>query len=83
MQRIRNILVEALVQCSLKSANFDGNWIKALIFCRDFSVDLPKAFLRKLPFPAMCYLAVKTTLAIMMEIYFLVVFHSLSDKWKL
>lgn len=48
IQRNRDISVKALVQCSFKSANFDGNWIKALIFCRHFSVDSPKALLQKL-----------------------------------
>lgn len=48
MQRNRDALVKTLVQCLLKSANFDGNWIKVLIFWRHFSVDSPKAFLQKL-----------------------------------
>lgn len=48
MQKNRDIFVKALVQCSFKSASFGGSWIKALIFCRHFSVDSPKAFLQKL-----------------------------------
>lgn len=48
VKKKRDAFFKALVQCLFKSANFDGNWIKPLIFCGHFSVDLPKAFLQKL-----------------------------------
>lgn len=48
MQKKSDAFFKALVQGLFQSDNFDGNWIKPLIFCRHFSVDLPKTLLQKL-----------------------------------
>lgn len=48
MQKKSDAFLKALVQGLFQSDNFDGNWIKPLIFCRHFSVDLPKTLLQKL-----------------------------------
>lgn len=77
-------MVKALVQHSFKSANSDGNWIKALIFYRHFSVNSPKAFLQKLSaIPSNALLSCQDHLAIKWEIYLLGLLHFLLHKWKL